>query len=145
MYQESQIYIDDKETLYGIPCGLSKEEWLGYTSINKIVVLQHPYSDADMARFLHEIMDLCNTERGVGLKDPSPIAVHLKKKSWTAATKKLWYVYFCCDENNYYFRSSQKQPKGAYSVSEEKYIAGASPTDEELINAFIEAKNNSTL
>ncbi len=145
MFKLCNIYIDEKETLYGIPCGLSKDEWMGSTSINKIVILQHPYSDADVAKFLHEIMDLCNTERGVGLKDPSPIAVHFKKKSWTAATKKLLCVLFYYSENNYYFVSSQKGDRGAYSLSKEKYMAGSSPTDEELINAFIEAKNNSTL
>ena len=78
------VYVDENENMIGIPCGESEK--YGIADIDKVVLLNAPYSDAQLESFVEEVISYCYTKKH---NDDSPVSTierYTKKKGFVNAT-----------------------------------------------------------
>lgn len=78
------IYVDENENMIGIPCGESDK--YGIADIDKVVLLNAPYSDKQIENFVEEVISYCYTKKHNDSNPLSTIEKYTKKKGFVNAT-----------------------------------------------------------
>lgn len=93
------VYVDEKENLIGIPCGLSEK--YGIADIDVVLRLKAPYSDERLEQYIEEIMASCYTKAHNDASDYSTIEKYRKIKGFLEATKDLTLLTIVKTETGY--------------------------------------------
>lgn len=78
------VYVDENENMIGIPCGESDK--YGIADIDKVVLLNAPYSDKQIESFVEEVISYCYTKKHNDSNPLSTIEKYTKKKGFVNAT-----------------------------------------------------------
>jgi hypothetical protein len=78
------VYIDKDENMVGIPCGESAV--YGIADIDKVVLLNAPYTDEQLETFIDEVISHCYTKKHNDASPVSTIERYTKKKGFVNAT-----------------------------------------------------------
>lgn len=93
------IYVDESESLIGIPCGESEK--YGIADIDTVLVLKAPYSAAEVEAFIEKVFDACYTKKHNDNSDVSTIEKYTKKKGFVNATADLTLISLVKTKNTY--------------------------------------------
>lgn len=93
------IYVDENESLIGIPCGESEK--YGIADIDTVLVLKAPYSAAEVEAFIEKVFDACYTKKHNDNSDVSTIEKYTKKKGFVNATADLTLISLVKTKNTY--------------------------------------------
>ncbi len=78
------VYVDENENMIGIPCGDSDK--YGIADIDKVVLLNAPYTDDQLESFVEEVLSYCYTKKHNDESPLSTIEKFTKKKGFVNAT-----------------------------------------------------------
>lgn len=78
------IYVDKDENLIGIPCGESDK--YGIADIDKVLLLNAPYTDKALESYVEKVIDACYTKKHNDNVATSTIERYTKKTGFVNAT-----------------------------------------------------------
>lgn len=78
------VYVDNDENMIGIPCGESEK--YGIADIDKVVLLNKPYTNKELENFIEEVISYCYTKKHNDDSPLSTIEKFTKKKGFVNAT-----------------------------------------------------------
>ncbi len=78
------VYVDNDENMIGIPCGESDK--YGIADIDKVVLLNKPYTNKELESFIEEVISYCYTKKHNDDSPLSTIEKFTKKKGFVNAT-----------------------------------------------------------
>lgn len=78
------VYVDNDENMIGIPCGESDK--YGIADIDKVVLLNKPYTSKELESFIEEVISYCYTKKHNDDSPLSTIEKFTKKKGFVNAT-----------------------------------------------------------
>jgi len=84
-YKNIAIYYDSEKRLIGVPCG-KPDMYDGCSSLDIFLVLEPGYSDNDLEKFFHELLDACYSAVPIP-EGMTAIQKYTGAKSYVAATK----------------------------------------------------------
>lgn len=93
------VYIDENENMIGIPCGESDKYQIA--DIDKVVLLNAPYTDNEIESFIEETISYCYTKKHNDSSPLSTIEKYTKKKGFVNATKDFTLISIVKTKDNY--------------------------------------------
>lgn len=81
------LYVDENETLIGIPCGESEK--YGIADIDTVLLLKAPYSAKQVEDFIEKVFVACFSKKHNDESEVSTIEKYTKKKGFVNATADL--------------------------------------------------------
>ncbi len=81
------IYVDKDENFIGIPCGESEKYGIG--DIDKVILLNKPYSPKQVEHFIENVFSQCYSKKHNDESNVSTIEKYTKKKGFVNATSEL--------------------------------------------------------
>ncbi len=115
------VYVDKEENMIGIPCGESDE--YGIADIDKVVLLNAPYTDKQIESFVEEVISYCYTKKHNDSSPVSTIEKYTKKKGFVNATSDLTLISIVKTKTNYSLMPTfNDYEKGPLAIDDDERI-----------------------
>lgn len=115
------VYVDKEENMIGIPCGESDE--YGIADIDKVVLLNAPYTDKQIENFVEEVISYCYTKKHNDSSPVSTIEKYTKKKGFVNATSDLTLISIVKTKTNYSLMPTfNDYEKGPLAIDDDERI-----------------------
>lgn len=115
------VYVDKDENMIGIPCGESEE--YGIADIDKVVLLNAPYTDKQIESFIEEVISYCYTKKHNDSSPVSTIEKYTKKKGFVHATADLTLLSIVKTKTNYSLMPTfNDYEKGPLAIDDDERI-----------------------
>ncbi len=134
------VYTDDSENMIGIPCGESDK--YGIADIDKVVLLNAPYTDDELENFIEEVISYCYTKKHNDASPLSTIEKYTKKKGFVNATADYTLISIVKTDESYSLMPTFNDiEKGPLAIDDDEHII-ANPYKKgelaEVIRGFIQ-------
>lgn len=115
------VYVDKEENMIGIPCGESDE--YGIADIDKVILLNAPYTDKQIESFVEEVISYCYTKKHNDSSPVSTIEKYTKKKGFVNATSDLTLISIVKTKTNYSLMPTfNDYEKGPLAIDDDERI-----------------------
>ncbi len=115
------VYVDKDENMIGIPCGESDE--YGIADIDKVVLLNAPYTDKQIESFVEEVISYCYTKKHNDSSPVSTIEKYTKKKGFVNATADFTLISIVKTKTNYSLMPAfNDYEKGPLAIDDDERI-----------------------
>lgn len=115
------VYVDKDENMIGIPCGESEK--YGIADIDKVVLLNAPYTDKQIERFIEEVISYCYTKKHNDSSPVSTIEKYTKRKGFVHATADLTLLSIVKTKTNYSLMPTfNDYEKGPLAIDDDERI-----------------------
>lgn len=115
------VYVDKEENMIGIPCGESDE--YSIADIDKVVLLNAPYTDKQIESFVEEVISYCYTKKHNDSSPVSTIEKYTKKKGFVNATSDLTLISIVKTKTNYSLMPTfNDYEKGPLAIDDDERI-----------------------
>lgn len=122
------LYVDENETLIGIPCGESEK--YGIADIDTVLLLKKPYNAKEVESFIEKVFNACFTKKHNDESEVSTIEKYTKKKGFVNATSKLTLISLVKTKNTYSIMPTfNDYEKGPLCIDDDERIV-KNPYDE---------------
>ncbi|MCH5320361.1 MAG: hypothetical protein J1E36_01260 [Eubacterium sp.] len=115
------VYVDKDENMIGIPCGES--DAYGIADIDKVVLLNAPYTDKQIESFIEEVISYCYTKKHNDASPVSTIEKYTKKKGFVNATADFTLLSIVKTKTNYSLMPTfNDYEKGPLAIDDDERI-----------------------
>lgn len=115
------VYVDDNENMIGIPCGESDQ--YGIADIDKVVLLNAPYTDRELENFIEEVISYCYTKKHNDASPLSTIEKYTKKRGFVNATANYTLLSIVKTKTNYSLMPTfNDEEKGPLAIDDDERI-----------------------
>lgn len=115
------VYVDKDENMIGIPCGES--DTYGIADIDKVVLLNAPYTDKQIESFIEEVISYCYTKKHNDASPVSTIEKYTKKKGFVNATADFTLISIVKTKTNYSLMPTfNDYEKGPLAIDDDERI-----------------------
>lgn len=115
------VYVDDNENMIGIPCGESDK--YGIADIDKVVLLNAPYTDKELENFIEEVISYCYTKKHNDNSPLSTIEKYTKKKGFVNATADYTLISIVKTKENYSLMPTFNDfERGPLAIDDDEHI-----------------------
>lgn len=115
------VYVDENENMIGIPCGDSDK--YGIADIDKVVLLNAPYTDKQLESFIEEVISYCYTKKHNDASPVSTIERYTKKKGFVNATADYTLLSIVKTQQNYSLMPTfNDEEKGPLAIDDDERI-----------------------
>jgi len=144
-YEYIGLYIDKNDILYAVPTGGNFKLDIN-ADIDILKILEPPYSDNDIEKFVFGTLDLCYTKENEDINAAHPLEKHFGVKRWSAAVRNLKYLNVSWSKDNgYSVNPSNKIKGGGYTeIKGRTKLLGHAPQPGEMASAVKQAIEEST-
>ncbi len=134
------VYVDKDENLIGIPCGESEK--YGIADIDKVLLLNAPYTDKALESFVEKVIDACYTKKHNDSSPVSTIERYTKKSGFVNATADFELISIVKTQTNYSLMPTfNDYEKGPLAIEDDEHILPLNYNEGEMaevIHGFIE-------
>ncbi len=115
------VYVDENENMIGIPCGESDQ--YGIADIDKVVLLNAPYTDKELENFIEEVISYCYTKKHNDASPLSTIEKYTKKRGFVNATADYTLLSIVKTKTNYSLMPTfNDEEKGPLAIDDDERI-----------------------
>ena len=134
------VYVDENENMIGIPCGESEQ--YGIADIDTVMLLNAPYTDAQLERYIEKVLDACYTKKHNDAVPTSTIERYTGKTGFVNATADYTLISIVKMQSGYSLMPTfNDYEKGPLAIDDDEHILPLHYPEgdmAEIIRGFIE-------
>lgn len=139
-FKSVNIYVDKMNNIFAVPTGISNKHGGAIMEINKVQVINSPYTDNQIEELLISALDQCFTLIPDENSSQTPLEKYLSIKGYSKAVKDKKLIKLSWnDEDGYFITPTEKIPRRGYvHLKKERIDLGNNIIDCNLANAVKE-------